>query len=162
MFSADDCDARRGGCPVGEVRRPSQEAAGHLRAVSPPQVSCPLPPDALSRGEGAARMTSKELGRCRRASLCTKGKTLHSSLMGQPLPPRAPHGTSGESGPFAFFAHSVSLLSPLAGPDLPLSAQRAMSPLSCLSLREGRRGRAEWERREPHCSSAMLGRLHTS
>lgn len=44
---------------------------------------------ALFRGKGVARMTSKELGRCKRASLCRKGKTLHSTLMGQPLPPQS-------------------------------------------------------------------------
>lgn len=62
---------------------------------------------------------------------------------GSPSPAECPHSPSGWPGPLTFFEHSVSLLSPLAGPDLPWSAQRAMFSLPCLSLWEGRRATAE-------------------
>lgn len=97
MFSADDCDAMPGGeaalwegLPISGGRetlaRGSCTSESHLTSSSLLSTATRL---ALFRGKGAARMTSEELGYCRRAPLCRKGKTLHSTLMGQPLPPQS-------------------------------------------------------------------------
>ena len=64
-------------------------------------------------------------------------------------PPQSAHGTRDQPGPLTLFEHSISLLYPLAGPDLPLSAWRAMFPLSCPSLQKERRSRAEGREESP-------------
>lgn len=124
-------------------QRPSQKAVGHLRAISPLPGPSPVSPERYMGTWSVQRQrdNQNDLQRARalQGSLpLQEGKTPHSTPTGQPLPRRAPHGTSAQPGPLTFFEHSVSLLSPLAGPDLPLSARRAMFPLSCLSLWEGR------------------------
>lgn len=124
-------------------RRPSQKAVGHLRAISPLPGPSPVPPQQYMGAWYVQRQRDSQndfqRARVLQGSLpLQEGKTPHSTPTEQPLPHRAPHGTSAQPGLLTFFEHSVSLLSPLAGPDLPLSAQRAMFPLSCLSLWEGR------------------------
>lgn len=98
------------------------------------------------------QMTSKEPGSCRAQPPPAEGEdpAFHSHGA-SPAPQRVPPGTSGHSGPLAFFEHSVPLLSPLASPELPWSAWRTLFPLSCHSPREGS-GHDGGERREPHCS----------
>lgn len=109
------------------------------------------------------RLMSKELG-CQRAEPPSAEAGRHGIPLprGQALSRRAPRGPHGQPGPLTFFEHSGSLLSALAGPDLAPSAWRAVVPLSLSLSTGGEPGYGRGERREPHCSSAKLGRLDTS
>lgn len=117
------------GCWTPESQLPSSRPLSGATRAAPGGVACPEAEgnqNALHRAGAAEEPPLQE------------GETPHSTPMGQPLPRSAPaRGTRAQPGPLTFFEHSVSLLSPLAGPDLPLGARRAMFPLSSLSLREG-------------------------
>lgn len=64
-----------------------------------------------------------------------------------PSPCRVHHGTSGPSGPLTFFQHSVSLLSPLASPEL-LQEHGEPCSLPLVSLSGRGTGYGEGKRRE--------------
>lgn len=63
-----------------------------------------------------------------------EGKTPAFHSHGTAPPPQSAPRHQCQPGPLTFFEHSVSLLSPLAGPDLPLGARRAMFPLSSVPM----------------------------
>lgn len=69
--------------------------------------------------------------------------------------------TSSRSESLTFFEHSISLLSPLAGPDMPGVLESHVPSLLSFSM-GGETGYGQGEGREPYCSSAKLGRLDTS
>lgn len=117
-------------------------AQGSRTSESDHPSSSPLSTVTRQTQEGKG-MTSMELGAAEGGD-----PTFHSHGDSSTLC-RAPHGTGGQPRPLTFFEHSVSLLSPLAGPDPPRSAWRAMFRLSCLSLRAGRWGTAAGREESP-------------
>lgn len=88
-------------------------------------------------GGGIDRTTPKELD-----SAEGEDPTFHSHGDGR-SPCSVPHGTRGQSEPLTFSEHSISLLFPLAGPDMPQSAGEPC-PLSLVLLY--RRGDRAWQR----------------
>lgn len=156
----------------GEASRPWRvrglaQGGHHLRAI-PPLLQAPSPPppewDQLCPEAGGwTGGHPKHRVLQGTAPLCRRGKPRIPLPRGQTLsrgaPPAAPVASPG---PLEFSEHSVPLLSALAGPDLPPKCQESHIP-SLLSLSTGgETGHGRGERREPHCSSAKLGRLDTS
>lgn len=142
---------RRGGTVGGasglwrmrDLAQGSQTLEGNHTSPSRLSTTTGVGP-ALSRGRGDGQVAVQRARVLQgRASRCRRGKTRHTTPTGTAPLPQSTHGPSGQPGPLTLFEHSVPLLSALAVPDLPRSAWRAMFPLSCLSLREGRRAMAE-------------------
>lgn len=107
----------------------------------------------VQRGERTGAGRPREPGCCGAESPSAEGErpAFHSHRTG--LPRRAPLRSSSQPGPLTFFKQSVSLLSSLAGPDLPRSAGQPCPLFLVLLYRRGD-GHGSGEGREP--SAALV------
>ena len=117
---------------------------------------------ALSRGRGDGQVAVQRARVLQgRASLCRRGKPGIPLPRGQPLSRRAPTAPVASLG----LSHSLNTVSHCCPPwqsQICPGAPGEPCSLSLVSLYG--RGDGPWQRgeREPHCSSAKLGRLDTS
>lgn len=109
------------------------------------------------------RAAIQSIGSAGHSPLCRRGSP-HSTPTGtDPLPRSTPQPQWPAPEPLRFSEHRYyHCCSALAGPDLPPSRQESHILSLVPSLPQESRAMAAGREREPHCSSAKLGRLDTS